>query len=130
MTKIKENEQGSLSKLGTWNMEQLTEGVLRHLAGLIVGEADKPNEKASWPRKMSVLLSNGENQLVAGKVEIRKFTDVQNSSKELGEFYGNEEGFDTLAVNKEDGKVIDMSLDSESVFYVEFGDKTVELGKK
>ena len=91
MTKIKENEQGSLSKLGTWNMEQLTEGVLRHLAGLIVGEADKPNEKASWPRKMSVLLSNGENQLVAGKVEIRKFTDVQNSSKELGEFYGNEE---------------------------------------
>ncbi|PIZ00161.1 hypothetical protein COY62_04140 [bacterium (Candidatus Howlettbacteria) CG_4_10_14_0_8_um_filter_40_9] len=130
MTKIKENEQGSLSKLGTWNMEQLTEGVLRHLAGLIVGEADKPNEKASWPRKMSVLLSNGENQLVAGKVEIRKFTDVQNSSKELGEFYDNREAFDTLAVHKDDGEDIDMPLDSESIFYVELGDKTVGLGKK
>lgn len=119
-------EKKSLKNLEGQGITELTENVWRHLTGLIENEIKKPNENSVWPRKMSVLLSNGKNQLVAGKIEVQKFTDVRNSSRELGKFYGGKSGFSGIEITEEDGTAHFMSLENDPLFYVDFGDMIME----
>lgn len=119
-------DKASLKNLEEQGITELTENVWGHLAGLIEDEIKKPDENSVWPRKMSVLLSNGSNQLVAGKVEVQQFTDVRNSSKKLGKFFGNKNGFDSIEITEEKGKVHSMSLESDPVFFIDFGPMVVE----
>ena len=126
MSKKSKGKKSSLKNLDEQTIPQLTESVLSTLAGFIERELKKPDEDAVWPRKWSILQSNGKNELVVGKIEVQQFTDVRNSSKELGKFYGNKEGFSTIEIKKEDGTVHIMSLENDSLFYVDFGDMLVK----
>ena len=122
MSKNKTKKKAPLRNLKEKDVKELTESVWKQLVGLIENEVKKPNEKSVWPRKMSILVSNGKNQVVAGKVEVERFYDVRKDSMEIGKFYGNENGFDTIEITEENGEIHRMSLESDPVFYIDFGD--------
>lgn len=123
-------EKGALVHLEERNITELTESVWKQLVGLIEQEVEKPDERSVWPRKMSLLTSNGRNQLVAGKIEVQKFTDVRNSSKELGKFFGSKAGFSTVEITEENGEMHSMSLEHDPIIYIDFGEMLSEEGLK